>query len=400
LISARRFSLVILLGAALETGGCVFIAKDGPETGGIPLQASVSKPVDGNPVGFALVAATPEAIHAANEATEALSPHFGPMQRGTGPDVSIGVGDVLSITVFEGEAGGLFLPKEGANRAGNFVQVPNQQVDARGQITVPYVSEPISVAGRTARDVGREISHRLAPRAIEPQVVVTVVDKRGNYVSVLGDVNSPSKFSLDPGGLSLLAAIARAGGPAHPAYEETISIQRNGRTHKSWMTSIVNDPRQNVPVRPGDVIFLSHEQRVFLVLGATPTPGAIGGQNNRRFPFGNAKMSLTEAIATAGGLDSLRADPHQVFLFRFEPRSVLEMNGLDVSAFPAAQIPIAYSFDLSQGGTFFMTDNFNMRDKDLIFISDAPANDLNKVLNIVNSMSQSAYYGALVSTLR
>lgn len=361
------------------------------------MQASVTQKVDVNPVSFALISANPETIRATNEATNSLAPHFGAMARGPGPDCSIGKGDIVSVTVFEGEAGGLFVPKEGGSRQGNYVQVPNQQVDARGQIAVPFVPEPITVAGRTTRDVGQEISRKLAGRAIEPQVVVSVVDKRGNDISVLGDVNQSAKFSLDPGGMSLLGAIARASGPRNPAYEETVSIQRNGRIHKAWMASIVNDPKQNVAVRPGDVIYLGHEQRVFMLLGASPTPGALGGQNNRRFPFSNAKMSLSEALATAGGLDTFRADPRQVFLFRFEPRNVLEKGGTDVARFQASVIPTIYSFDMSQGGTFFMADAFNMRDRDLIFISEAPATDVQKLLSVVSGLTESGYYASQVS---
>ena len=34
-----------------------------------------------------------------------------------------------------------------------------------------------------------------------------------------------------------------------------------------------------------------------MVLGATLSPGSIGGTNNRRFTFDNDTMSLTEALA-------------------------------------------------------------------------------------------------------
>jgi polysaccharide export outer membrane protein len=397
--AVQYFSLAAVFCSALATNGCMFIAKDGPEAGALAMQASLETKVDANPVNFAMIAVTPPTIQSANEATKALTPRFGGLARGAGPDVSIGKGDIVSITVFEGEAGGLFVPKEGGSRQGNYVQLPNQQVDSRGQIVVPFVSEPISVVGRSPREVGQEISKKLAARAIEPQVVVTVADKRGNDISVLGDVNQAQRFSLDPGGTSLLAAVAKAGGPKNPAYEETVSIQRDGQVHKAWMASIINDPQQNVPVRPGDVVFLSHQQRFFVVLGASPTPGAVGGQNNRRFPFTDTRESLSEALATAGGLDNLRADPRQVFLFRFERREVLERGGADVSRFQGSIIPTVYHFDWSQGGSFFMADAFSMRDRDLIFISDAAANDVEKALAVVLTASTIAYYSAYSASI-
>ena len=390
MITAKRLQFAFLACVALTMSGCGFIAKDGPVAGSLVDQAAQTRAAQPDPANFVLLVAGPDVIQSTNAATLALAPRFGAMARGPGPDVSIGKGDILGITVFEAEAGGLFLGKEGGGRLGNYVQIPNQQVDANGQISVPYAPGPISVAGRTPREVGRQISAILAKRAIEPQVVVSTIEKHGNSVSVLGDVSQPQKLSLDPGGANLLTTIARAGGPRNMAYEETVSIQRDGVIHKAWMSSVVNDPKENVPVRSGDVIYLAREPRVFMVLGASPTPGALGGQNNRRFPFTNEKMSMAEAVSTAGGLDSERADPRQVYLFRFEKRSVLEKAGMDVARFESDLIPTVYSLDLSRGGGFFLADSLLMRDKDLIFISDAPATDLQKVLNLIGSASSSA----------
>jgi hypothetical protein len=35
----------------------------------------------------------------------------------------------------------------------------------------------------------------------------------------------------------------------------------------------------------------------------TPSPGSIGGTNDRRFTFEDEEMTLAEALAKAGGLD-------------------------------------------------------------------------------------------------
>ena len=52
--------------------------------------------------------------------------------------ITLGIGDVVSLTIFEAEAGGLFLPSEAGARPGNFVTLPDQMVDSDGNITVPY----------------------------------------------------------------------------------------------------------------------------------------------------------------------------------------------------------------------------------------------------------------------
>ena len=52
--------------------------------------------------------------------------------------IKFGIGDTVSVTIFEAAAGGLFIPSEAGVRPGNFVQIPNQNVDIRGNISVPY----------------------------------------------------------------------------------------------------------------------------------------------------------------------------------------------------------------------------------------------------------------------
>jgi protein involved in polysaccharide export with SLBB domain len=62
--------------------------------------------------------------------------------------ITLGIGDVVSITIFEAEAGGLFVPGD-AQRPGNFVTLPDQIVGSDGNITVPYAGT-IRAAGRNA----------------------------------------------------------------------------------------------------------------------------------------------------------------------------------------------------------------------------------------------------------
>ncbi|MGH7291800.1 MAG: SLBB domain-containing protein, partial [Myxococcota bacterium] len=188
-----------------------------------------------------------------------------------------------------------------------------------------------------------------------------------------------------------LEAIARAGGPRNPPYETTVTIQRAGVTRRAAMSAIVRDPSQNVPLRPGDVVYLTRDQKVFMVLGATPSPGSIGGTNNRRFAFDDDTMSLSEALAKAGGLDSTKADAKEVFLFRLERRSTLVAAGVDVSRYKSDIIPTVYTVDLKKGESFFLANSFNIRDKDLMFVSESPSVDLMKFLNVLSGITGNVY---------
>ena len=77
--------------------------------------------------------------------------------------ITLGIGDVVSVTIFEAEAGGLFLPSEAGARPGNFVTLPDQIVDSDGNITVPYAGT-IRAAGRTPLEVQQAIIEALTRR--------------------------------------------------------------------------------------------------------------------------------------------------------------------------------------------------------------------------------------------
>jgi protein involved in polysaccharide export with SLBB domain len=74
--------------------------------------------------------------------------------------ITLGIGDVVSVTIFEAEPGGLFVPSEAGVRPGNFVALPNQTVDTNGNITVPYAGT-IRALGRTPSEVQQAIIEAL-----------------------------------------------------------------------------------------------------------------------------------------------------------------------------------------------------------------------------------------------
>lgn len=377
-------SLVALLVQAVA--GCSVIPKDGPSGLNVRSQAEVGVADETN-VSYALVKLSPTVIRLVQHEvqTPVLFKGSG-RSSAAGGDVKVGAGDTISVSIFEAAAGGLFIPGQAGSRPGNFVQLPTQQVGTNGLISVPYAGT-IRATGRTPTEIQAEIEDKLRQRAIEPQVVVAVNERRSNEISVLGDVNTPVRFSLEPGGTRLLAALARAGGSRYPAFETIITLQRGRRTDHALLTSIINRPDSNILLSPSDVVFISREQRFYLVFGATPAPGAVGGQQNRRFPFESENLTLAEAVARAGGLQAERADPKSVFIFRLEPKQTLERAGVDVSRFAEPLVPTIYTADLSDAQGFFLANDFYMRHKDVIFVSESPSTDLLKFITIVRGIT-------------
>jgi polysaccharide biosynthesis/export protein len=74
-------------------------------------------------------------------------------------------GDVIQVTV-SGPSAGI--------EPINSVTLPSQAINCAGVLAVPHAGD-IAAAGRTLAEVAREIEQRLATRALDPRIVVTLV---------------------------------------------------------------------------------------------------------------------------------------------------------------------------------------------------------------------------------
>src|SRR5580698_6033795 len=139
----------ILLAAAAALVGCGIMPASGPS--GIEVRSGHE---DFGSLPYALIKISPEVV----SILAADAPRLGKEFRDSRPPKGIvfGVGDVVSVTIFEAAAGGLFIPSEAGVRPGNFVNLPNQSVDNNGNISVPY-GGLIRAAGRTPPQVQDEI---------------------------------------------------------------------------------------------------------------------------------------------------------------------------------------------------------------------------------------------------
>ena len=220
-------------------------------------------------------------------------------------------------------------------------------------------------------------------------MVVSLQERRAAHVSVVGDVNQSLRFPLDPGGERLLGALARAMGPKFPAYETVLTLQRGGVSDQAILSDILSDPALNIELRSGDTVLVTREPRYFVALGAVGQTASIT-QLNRRITFDDRRLSLTEAIARAGGLQDDRANPSSVFLYRMENAQVLRAAGIAVAPAAGETVPTIYRADFADPSMFFLAQRFPMRHEDTIFVSNAPATDLEKFLRLLLPLAQSA----------
>ncbi|MEQ1941747.1 polysaccharide biosynthesis/export family protein [Mesorhizobium sp. VNQ89] len=350
--------------------GCTALPSGGPEVTASSYAAV--NPQAGAP--HAVVNVTPEIIHVVEKSQpEAGLGGF----RGPGASsIRIGVGDVVGVTIFEASPGGLFIPLESTNSAGNFVNLPDQKVDSAGNISVPYAGS-VHAAGQEPAAVQRVIEQRLASRAIEPQAVVAVKSQTSSEISVLGDVNSPSKFQINSNGERVLDVIARAGGPKQPGYETYVTLQRGKRKATVYFQRLVREPSNNIHVLPGDTIYVYREAHSFTAFGAS--------NENGRYEFSDETINLADALGKAGGLHDNRANPGAVLIYRIEDRKTARKLGVPVDKFEGDEIPVIYQFNLRDPGGFFLASSFPVRNKDVLYIGNAAIVKYLKFIEVVGA---------------
>lgn len=357
----------------LVTAGCTntMMPVAGPESWDVRSQAHDAAGTDDR-LPYALVKLDPNVMSVLTQHAPGFYGTF--TDRRPPAVIKFGIGDTISVTIFEAAAGGLFIPSEAGVRPGNFVQLPNQNVDDNGNISVPYAGA-VRAVGRTPAEVQLSIVNALRNRAIEPQVVVALVTQNSSLISVLGEVNTPARFPVSAAGEKILDEITRAGGPKGQGYDTWVMLEREGKRATVPFGALVYDPRNNVFARPNDTIYVYREPQTFVAFGGAGQQG--------QFNFDAWRISLAEAVAKAGGLNDTLADPGAVFVYRGERREFAESLGIDVSKFEGPIIPVVYNVNFRDPAGYFLATKFQMHNKDVVFASNASAVEQAKVMNYV-----------------
>lgn len=376
-----RSSAVALLAVALALPGCTSFGASGPRTGRI---TRAGKEATANGTQIQVVALDEQAARRVIAANASRT--FAEVLGGARPAGSvIGPGDLLSISIWEAPPAVLFgsaIDVRGATGGlgtGGNSTLPEQMVDRAGTVTVPYAGA-VNVAGRTSREVEREIVRRLQGKAHEPQVIVRIARNATANVTVMGDVASSARVPLSAKGERLLDVLAAVGGARQPVSKTAVQITRGGTVTTMPLQQVAQDPAQNVIMQADDVVNVMFQPYSFTALGAIAT--------NAEVPFEGTGITLAQALGRMGGLRDDRADVRGVFVFRLEDPAALPSE-LAASARRTidGKVPVIYRLDLGNPGGFFVAQGFPILNHDVVYVSNAPIADLQKFVNIVSSMT-------------
>lgn len=295
----------------------------------------------------------------------------------------IGKGDVLDVAIWEAPPAALFGTAGGSaqltssSSTARGTSLPEQMVDSDGQIAIPFVGR-VQAAERTPQEIAQDITRRLAGKAHQPQAIVRLVRNAAANVTVVGDVARSERIPLTARGERVLDVLAAAGGPRQPVNKMTIQITRNAKVSSLPLETVIHDPRQNVRLQPDDVMTVLFQPFSFTALGA------VG--KNEELPFEATGLTLAQALGRISGLQDSRADVKGAFIFRLEDPNALPPEVRATARLtPDGKVPVIYRINMKDPSTFFIAQSFPIRDKDILYVSNAPLADIQKFLSLIFS---------------
>lgn len=154
----------------------------------------------------------------------------------------LGPGDVIDVRIFdEKELSGL------------------HQITAEGFIRLPLIGM-MKVSGVDSEQAAALIASEYEKKYLKnPDVSIYVQQSNSRKVYLLGEVRTPGPYPYEDN-MTLIGAIAKAGGPTGAAAANRTLISRTQGGKQVRLTAKVSDMGQgeapDIPVLPGDIIFV------------------------------------------------------------------------------------------------------------------------------------------------
>jgi polysaccharide export outer membrane protein len=127
-----------------------------------------------------------------------------------------------------------------------------------GGFSFPLVGE-IDARGKSVADLNKIVSDRLGKYIAEAVVTVSITEVKGNKIFVIGQVNKPGEFIVNPS-VNVMQALSMAGGVTAFAATNDIKILRRSGTTQQALPFQYSDVvrgkslNQNIELVSGDVV--------------------------------------------------------------------------------------------------------------------------------------------------
>ncbi len=278
----------------------------------------------------------------------------------------IEAGDVLHIVVWDHpELSASMLPAgvPGAVGVAGLAVSPMQpqsgfEIDQQGMLDFPYAGK-LKLAGLTTVEAHAQVVRSLSRYLKNPKVTMRVLTYRSKRVYIDGEVKQPGVQAINDLPMTLTEAINRAGGVTPIADQSRIMVSREGKTYQINMPQLVQrsiNP-SSIMLTSGDVVrVLSRDETKVFISGEVTSPRAL--------PMRNGRLTLTEALGEAGGINPVSGDARQVYVVR-----------------RTSQSSVVYQLDANAPGALAMAEGFELNPRDVVYVAATPLTNWNRTIS-------------------
>lgn len=279
-------------------------------------------------------------------------------------------GDVIEVTILDTGEEGLFSSTQSKTlNLGRFT------VDSAGTVTLPFVGRQ-RVLESSPEALQSRIVTGLKGSSVNPQAIVSVVEKPTTGFVVNGDVRAAGRFPLTARKERVLDAIALAGGTASAPGAATVTLIRGATRASAPIERVMNDQAQNVYLLPDDQLYVGKDAPTFTAFGAFKSVG--------EFEFEVGKLTLSQAFGRAGGLLDDRANASNVYVVRNQTayRPLPGDTAKVPTTFSVSTKPAIYRVDMKDVANLALMQRFQMLDGDMLYATNAGMVDFAKLFTI------------------
>lgn len=287
------------------------------------------------------------------------------------PDLEYRIGplDMVQIVVWE--------HPELTSPMGQY-QPAGQKVTTDGKLFYPYAGE-LQAAGLTAQELRIEITKKLSDKILnDPQVDVRVTGYNSRNASVAGAMEHPGKITFTEKPMTLPDAIAMAGGFTEEADPSGMQLRRGNKVYDiNYLDAFKSNlPLERILIQPNDQIFVpalseTQKDKKVYVMGEVGRSGIVN--------IYNGKLTLAEALASAGGLQALNATSRGVYVIRNTSETQIDV----------------FQLNAKNAMALAMADRFNLNSRDVVYVDASGLATWNRLVSLIFPSVQMIYYGAL-----
>ena len=259
-------------------------------------------------------------------------------------------------------------------------QPAGQKVTTDGKLFYPYAGE-LQAAGLTAQELRTEITKRLSDKILnDPQVDVRVTGYNSRKAFVAGADVKPGFVAFNENPMTLPDVIAGVGGFSDKADPSGMQLRRGDKVYNiNYLDAFKSNlPLERMMVQPNDQIFVpaltetQKEQKVY-VMGEVARTGIVN--------IYSGKLTLAEALASAGGLQALNATSRGIYVIRNTSASQIDV----------------FQLNAKNAMALAMADRFELNARDIVYVDASGLASWNRLISLILPSVQTVYYGALAA---